>query len=359
MGLLLTVKIIVSTHLCPTLLRKEGCKCCFANIYSKNFLEGISRVCLYVSNFRNIATKGFDILQGMRYSIKILALLIVHFTTTSSFAQKVDGHWYGIGMLQISGEYNNYLTEMVLQQKGKNVSGVLNYFFRDSLVKVNLYGSFDEQTHMLSIKPFALMYYRSPTARNSIDCYMSGSFILMASKAESVLTGSLVSDANHRYTVPQITLRLKKSDDTVSLVLKDEPELEADTIALSPTPINQTIEAFNKREKVFTKELEIVNTTIRLELYDNGQVDFDSVSLFFNNKLLLPKTKLDHRAIKLTLVLDPTLEFNELSMFADNLGMIPPNTAALIVYDGKTRYETLLSSDLNKSASLKLKRKKE
>lgn len=289
---------------------------------------------------------------------KLRTLIIVLFISASLPAQNVDGHWYGIGMLQVSGEYNNYLTEMVLRQKGKTVTGVLNYYFKDSLVKVNLSGSYDGNSHILNIKPFALMYYRSPTARNSIDCYMSGSFVLMASKTESVLAGNLVSDANHRYTVPQISLRLKKSDDTASLVMKNEPE-EEDTIALVRTPVNETIEAFNKREKVFTKELEIINTTIRLELYDNGQVDYDSVSLFFNNKLLLPKTKLDHRAIKLTLVLDPTLEFNELSMFADNLGMIPPNTAALIVYDGKIRYETLLSSDLNKSASLKLKRKKE
>ena len=316
--------------------------------------------CLYVSNFCSITRKPLIFCKCMDNTIKIPALLIALLLTTHSFTQNVNGHWYGIGMVQITGQYNNYLSEMVLKQKGKNVSGVLNYYFKDSLVKVNLSGSFDEQTHNLRIKPFALMYYRSPTARNSIDCYMSGNFVLMASKTESVLVGSLVSDANHRYTVPEITFRLKKSDDTASLVMNNEPEEEEpDTVALVPAPANQTIEAFSKREKVFTKELDIVNSTLRVELYDNGQVDYDSVSLFFNNKLILSKTKLDHRAIKLTLVLDPNLEFNELSMFADNLGMIPPNTAALIVYDGKTRYETLLSSDLNKSASLKLKRKKQ
>ena len=67
---------------------------------------------------------------------------------------------------------------------------------------------------------------------------------------------------------------------------------------------------------------------------------------------------LKHKAIHLTIDLDPNLEFNELSMLAENLGMIPPNTAALVIYDGKIRYETLLSSDLSKSATIKLVKKK-
>ena len=67
---------------------------------------------------------------------------------------------------------------------------------------------------------------------------------------------------------------------------------------------------------------------------------------------------LTHKAIRLTIDLDPNLEYNELSMLAENLGMIPPNTAALVIYDGKIRYETLLTSDLSKSATIKLVKKK-
>jgi hypothetical protein len=93
-------------------------------------------------------------------------------------------------------------------------------------------------------------------------------------------------------------------------------------------------------------------------MYDNGEIDYDSVSLFLNNKQILQKSMLTHKAIRLTIDLDPNLEVNELSMFAENLGMIPPNTAALILYDGNTRYETMLTSDLSKSATLRIRRKK-
>ena len=293
---------------------------------------------------------------------KLAATLLLAFITISATAQQVDGHWFGVGMLQTSLTYQNYMSELVLRQKGKNVSGVLNYYFRDSLVTVKVNGSFDEYSRRVSIKPFPMIYYQSPSARNSIDCYMSGSFLLVASKAESALNGMLYADADHKYTAPNISFKLKRSVDTLDWVKADEPTVVQEPVAVvqtNPEPVQtETAVEFAKREKVFTQEIDVENSSIKIELYDNGQIDYDSVSLFFNNKRILPKTKLDHRAIRLTIDLDASLQDNELSMFAENLGMIPPNTAALVIYDGKKRYETLLTSDLSKSATIRLRRKK-
>ncbi len=273
-------------------------------------------------------------------------------------AQNVNGHWFGIGNLQTTDQNSGYLSEIILKQKGKSVTGELNYYFKDSLVKVSLNGNFDFPSRKMTITPFPIIYYRSPNAKNSIDCMMSGEFILLTSKTESVLTGSLKSDADHHYTVPNINFRFTKSDDTAALVMKDELNEELTTsVVNAAVAALVTVDAFTNRKKYFTKELEIENASIRIELYDNGEIDYDSVSLFLNNKLVLPKTMLTHKAIRITLPLDPMLAYNELSMFAENLGMKPPNTAALIIFDGKTRYETLLSSDLSKTATIQLKRK--
>jgi hypothetical protein len=56
--------------------------------------------------------------------------------------------------------------------------------------------------------------------------------------------------------------------------------------------------------------------------------------------------------------LDSSKEVNEITMFADNLGSIPPNTALMIVNDGKKRYEVRLTSNLEKSATIRFKKKK-
>jgi hypothetical protein len=295
---------------------------------------------------------------GMKRKIRAAGIILFLLIHTHSFSQNVDGHWYGVGVVQTPNDYNNYMSELILRQKGKLISGTLQYYFKDSLVKVPVNGNYDDETHKLRIRPFSMIYYLSPSARRSIDVNMSGDFVLLASKTESVLSGSLVSDAEHKRTTPPINFRFKRSNDTTDLVMKDEPEeTTKDTVAAAVPEATQTAEAFTQRPKVFTKEIEVVNSSLRLEIYDNGEIDGDEISLFLNNKRILVKSKLTHKAIRINIELDPSLEYNELSMFAENLGMIPPNTAALILYDGKTKYETLLSSDLNKSATLKLKRK--
>lgn len=298
--------------------------------------------------------------------------------TVTGYGQSVKGHWFGIGMVSSSGNYNSYLSELVLQQKGSKVWGDLNYYFKDSLITVPVKGIYQPGSRRLHIDPFPMIYFLSPNATNSIDCFLSGDFMLIASKSSTILNGSLRSDDQHKYTVPSINYRLTRSDDTAKLVMQpDLPEthtiqpkstVKNNTDTITPkapmvtSPILTTKDSvpvvFIKRAKVFTKELEVENSTLRLEIYDNGEIDYDSVTLYLNNKQILPKSMLTHRAIRLTIELDPTLEYNELSMFADNLGMIPPNTAALILYDGKKRYETLLSSDLSKSATLRIQRKK-
>lgn len=297
----------------------------------------------------------------MKRKIQTAGIIIFLLIQAHSFSQNVDGHWYGVGIVQAANDNHNYMSELILRQKGRSISGTLQYYFKDSLVKVAVNGNYDDETHKLRIRPFSMIYYLSPSARKSIDVNMSGDFVLLASKAESVLSGSLVSDAEHRRTTPPINFRFQRSNDTTDLVMSnDDPdEVKKDTvtiIAVAPEVV-QTVEVFTQRPKVFTKEIEVVNSSLRLEIYDNGEIDGDEISLFLNNKRILIKSKLTHKAIRINIELDPNLEYNELSMFAENLGMIPPNTAALILYDGKTKYETLLTSDLNKSATLKLKKK--
>jgi hypothetical protein len=128
--------------------------------------------------------------------------------------------------------------------------------------------------------------------------------------------------------------------------------------SLAGSAITKSIPLIETRKKAYFKEIDLDNGKIQVEVYDNGTIDYDSVSLYLNGKEVLAKTMLNHKSVKLTLQLDPNIEFNELGMFAENLGMIPPNTAAMIIHDGKKEYQVLLQSDFSKSATLKLKVRK-
>jgi hypothetical protein len=167
------------------------------------------------------------------------------------------------------------------------------------------------------------------------------------------VASSNVSSPALATTVPNL---IPSNPATVTTALAS-PAVTASPIAEAPK--KDSIPIVDTRKKNYIREIELDNDRIRVEIYDNGTIDYDSVSLHLNGKEVMAKTMLNHRSIKVNLQLDPTKEFNELSMFAENLGMIPPNTAALIVRDGQKEYQLLLQSDFSKSATLKLKVKKQ
>lgn len=115
---------------------------------------------------------------------------------------------------------------------------------------------------------------------------------------------------------------------------------------------------FDKRTSDVIKTIEITNATFKVDLYDNGDIDGDSVSLFYNGKLVLSRKRLTDKPISLTLDADNGKSINELTMYAENLGIIPPNTALMIVTDGDKRYEVRIASDLKKSGTIRFSKKK-
>jgi hypothetical protein len=115
----------------------------------------------------------------------------------------------------------------------------------------------------------------------------------------------------------------------------------------------QSNKGFEQRNNSVVKTIEIEKENFRVDLYDNGDIDGDTVSLFYNGALLMAKKRLSDRAISFDLNFDNNKPINELTMYAENLGEIPPNTALMIVTDGSKRYEVRITSDLQKSGVIR------
>ncbi len=109
---------------------------------------------------------------------------------------------------------------------------------------------------------------------------------------------------------------------------------------------------FEKRSNNILQTVNVESASVKIELYDNGDIDGDSVSLFYNGAVLLTHKKLTTHPITLELPVNND-DVNELVMYADNLGTIPPNTALMIVTDGNKRYEVRVTSDLKKSGTIR------
>ncbi len=114
---------------------------------------------------------------------------------------------------------------------------------------------------------------------------------------------------------------------------------------------------FDKRTTDIIKTIEISNATFKVDLYDNGDIDGDSISLFYNGKLVLSRKRLTDKPISLLLEVNNGKALNELTMYAENLGILPPNTALMVVTDGDKRYEVRIASDLKKSGTIRFSHK--
>ncbi|HEY5371450.1 MAG TPA: hypothetical protein VIJ75_20900 [Hanamia sp.] len=122
------------------------------------------------------------------------------------------------------------------------------------------------------------------------------------------------------------------------------------------TTLNKTVaptyQGYETRRKDVVKTIEIEQPTFHIDFYDNGAIDGDSITVFYNGKIVLSNKRLSDKPISLDLTLDKNAKENIVTMYADNLGTIPPNTALMIVTDGGKRYEVRMESDYGKSGSV-------
>jgi hypothetical protein len=108
------------------------------------------------------------------------------------------------------------------------------------------------------------------------------------------------------------------------------------------------------RTNPLIKQLETEAGEIRLDLYDNGEIDGDTVSIYHNNVLLVSHARLSEKPITFRIDVNAANRYHELVMVAENLGSIPPNTSVMIITAGSKRYEVFISSTEQKNAKVVL-----
>lgn len=100
-------------------------------------------------------------------------------------------------------------------------------------------------------------------------------------------------------------------------------------------------------------EIKVDTGMIRLDFYDNAEVDGDSITVLVNKKVVMIHQRLTAKPLTTYLKVDLLNNFYEVEMIAENLGSIPPNTAILIITAGKKRYHLSLASSETKSAMVR------
>ncbi|HVW62199.1 MAG TPA: hypothetical protein VHC48_19245 [Puia sp.] len=356
-------------------------------------------------------------------------------------AQTATGSWFGRADVELAGLHNNYLTELIIKQKGTKVEGIFGYYFRDKYQSFFVHGRYNPKTRQVIIPNIPIIYFNSNSTVNSIDCNTNFVGIIISSRVQSTLKGAFYHDERYKYMCPdlKVTYTLDRDDkqhdslqqmtvsngkmwkpqaddyvvdaaktnktppqtppvrpvdtptaktetpvkteDTAAVKPPDtamavqQPVQHIDTVLagnmsrpeVTPAPpppppqrldAEKIAESFSKRKEVVAKTLDVESDSVRISFYDNGEVDGDSISVFVNKNIVLSHQELASRALTMYLHLDSTMDVNEVSMFAENLGKYPPNTALMVVTDGKNRYEVFMSSSLTENATIRIRRKK-
>ena len=133
-----------------------------------------------------------------------------------------------------------------------------------------------------------------------------------------------------------------KSDTSTTVTVIKQPQ----KIIPSAPPVLKT------RENALVRKIETEAGKIKMEIYDNGQIDGDSVSIYHNNTLIRSHMRLSQKPITITIDVDPSQPHHEIIMVADNLGTIPPNTSVMIITTATNRYELFISSSEQKNAKV-------
>ncbi len=100
-------------------------------------------------------------------------------------------------------------------------------------------------------------------------------------------------------------------------------------------------------------EIAVHGNEIEILLWDNNEIDGDTISLFCNEKCILSRHPLNHDRTRLKLSLEAGQSF-QLRFQAENTGAIYPNTAAMTIIDDRYRQTVFLASDLNKTQAVRL-----
>lgn len=147
-------------------------------------------------------------------------------------------------------------------------------------------------------------------------------------------------------------LTTKDVKDAANLILNGKNQFFAVLMPETIAPPN----TIASRKVNVQQTIEITKPEFQVDIYDNGDIDGDSITVYFNGQVVIGKQKLTDKPITIKLKAKPNMS-NELVMYANNLGTIPPNTALMKVTAGDKTYEVRLESDNDKSGAVVFKLK--
>ena len=250
-------------------------------------------------------------------------LILIH---AFAFSQQLNGIWKGTLTQQPGGCFPVYNVELQVNISNGEVAGFC-YHYSDvqNYVKKNYTGFYNAATKTINIQEHRVTTFHIPA-----DCTPC---------------------------IRYFTLAYNKTDNIESLSGDWGGVVMNGSAACTPGKI--VLKRVTKSEFNHIQEIKVDTGVVRLDFYDNAEIDGDSITVMLDNRVLVSHQKLGLKPVTLEIKVDLDHPEQEVTMIADNLGAIPPNTAMLIVTAAAKKYRLFLSSDKQRSAQVRFIYEKE
>ncbi len=275
--------------------------------------------------------------------ICIVAVLIC--TVLSSHAQNLTGIWRGKRTQSAGGCFPEYELELQITYSGNNILGrAYNYYNKEQYTKILFSGKYNPTTKRMVIIESAVLNYNIPNT--CIPCIKTYDLNYTLNATEEALDGTWKGhEMGNDNLCPPGAIHLTRQKTSIWPIEVDQDE----NLRKLQAGLN-----IQKRTNEVVQEFTVDKQEIKIELYDNAEIDDDTVTIFLNNALLLHKKRLTMQPLTLNITAFPNTDY-ELLMYAENLGRIPPNTALMVITAGGKKYEARLSSNEQKNAVVKFR----
>lgn len=328
----------------------------------------------------------------MKYTISLLCCLLF---VTILTAQALTGVWRGtfnsgLGMFRQQYKYEVQFNQL----KNKSLQGVTYSYNTTSFYgKAGLKGIYQNAANSVIMKEDTLLEVRGNSGQTCLmTCYLDyhkegktetleGNFtsVVMGSGAdcgsgvvylERVENSDFVkedfllkkpakpsSTPRPRTAVPPLVRKTPRAEqkDTASQIPQPKPAPalpRTDTIAKkqpAPLPVPP---ALKERRNDLVQTIITNSPDIKIDLYDNGEIDGDTITVYHNNEVVAYQKGLSASPITLRITANAQNAMHEFVMYANNLGKIPPNTALMVITTGGKRYELSITSTKEKNAKV-------
>jgi len=289
---------------------------------------------------------NFHSKSQMRFkSVFLISLMYPAFI----FAEDLNGIWKGTLTQEPGGCYPQYFIELQMNFSNNEIIGkAYDYYDTARFVKLSFTGHYDPQTHHMILAENRVLESKIPDY--CIPCVKTYDLVYSKNQNEEILEGDWRGHVDGAMSeCPPGKIYLKR---TTNSEFRTDIE-QNDTLA----EIQKSIR-LAPRAKEVVKTMTVESPKIKIQLYDNGEIDNDTITVFINDKLLLYRQRLTENPLLIDFYAFPNTDY-ELVMYADNLGSIPPNTALMVVTAGRKKFEVFLSSSEQKSATVRFVYKKE